>query len=289
MEDFVFERHLKEFNTSQECEDYIENNEIEGPYVYYVKDTEVIYCPNEKIQLVDMGLPSGTLWATDVIKNSDGEPLYFAWGETSGYSPEEVGVKKSFGLWDYEFEDENNYTKYNGTDGLTELEPEDDAATQILGADYQIPSKAHWYELLDNCDIYISNINLDDDVDYDEIEVELVSKINGNTIILKSYSWCNNGECLLGSTNGYYYRQFILPTNDIYETYGLYSQIFGVVYYNYYSNLENYAFYPNGSYSYPIVIGFDNNGNLQREYGYTILPIKKGNYVPQIPDQQDEL
>ena len=44
-------------------------------------------------EYVDLGLPSGTLWATcNIGANSPEEAgLYFAWGETQGYTAEQVG------------------------------------------------------------------------------------------------------------------------------------------------------------------------------------------------------
>ena len=43
-------------------------------------------------EFVDLGLPSGTLWATCNVGATAPEQagVYFAWGETSGYTAEQV-------------------------------------------------------------------------------------------------------------------------------------------------------------------------------------------------------
>ena len=111
-------------------------------------------------EYVDLGLPSGTLWATENIKNANGEELYFAWGETQGYASGQVGTDKYFAYEgehaDYKFGEyvnqEPNYgmTKYNLTDEKTTLDAEDDAATANWGSDWRMPTKDEFDELLEN-------------------------------------------------------------------------------------------------------------------------------------------
>jgi hypothetical protein len=104
---------------------------------------------------VDLGLPSGTLWATcnigafaDWVSGS-----YFAWGET-----ETKGIY-DWSTYQYCNGSENTLTKYcndasyghNGfTDSLTILQPDDDAATAKWGSDWRTPTHEDWQELLDN-------------------------------------------------------------------------------------------------------------------------------------------
>lgn len=104
---------------------------------------------------VDLGLPSGTLWATCNVGANAPESYgdYFAWGEIK---PKEVNDKSDYL---YLMGRDSTFTKYccnsmygnNGfTDSLTILMPEDDAATANWGSDWQTPSKEQWDELLDN-------------------------------------------------------------------------------------------------------------------------------------------
>ena len=131
----------------------------------------------DTLDYVDLGLPSGTLWAKHNIQDADGNELYFAWGETQGYTAEQVGTDKYFIYEDYTDEsgvthhndykfgpidwgDETNYgmTKYN-SEGPTELEPEDDAATQIWGSDWRMPTKEDFEELTANTEYEWTTVN----------------------------------------------------------------------------------------------------------------------------------
>jgi len=93
---------------------------------------------------VDLGLPSGTLWATMNVGAESPEDVgaFFAWGETTGY-------KTRMGRRDpYKFLNGGSYyTKYSEKDGKTELEPEDDAATALWGKDWETPSDWQLEEL----------------------------------------------------------------------------------------------------------------------------------------------
>ena len=115
---------------------------------------------NEKINsngydYVDLDLPSGTLWATCNVgasKASDAG-LYFQWGDTKGYTKEQVGIgegQKKFASdeSDYKFGVYPNYTKYT-TPGAT-LDLEDDAAHANMGGDWHMPTPIQISELLNN-------------------------------------------------------------------------------------------------------------------------------------------
>ena len=106
-------------------------------------------------EYVDLGLPSGTLWATCNLGANKPEDYgnYYAWGETR---------TKSTYNWDsykYANGSYNKMTKYcrksdygnNGfADNLTELEPDDDPATVNWGSSWHTPSFEQWNELLAN-------------------------------------------------------------------------------------------------------------------------------------------
>ena len=105
---------------------------------------------------VDLELPSKTLWATCNVgasKPSD-YGLYFQFGDTKGYTKEQVGKgdgKKNFYWSDYKWNpsgDGKTFTKYT-TEGAT-LELEDDAANVNMGGDWHMPTDTQIRELLDN-------------------------------------------------------------------------------------------------------------------------------------------
>ena len=97
---------------------------------------------------VDLGLPSGTRWATFNLGATapDEYGNYYAWGETA---PKEVYNWSTY--FDTE-DDGDTFLKYNLDEGgKTELDAEDDAASVALGGDWRMPSHEEFTELRDNC------------------------------------------------------------------------------------------------------------------------------------------
>ncbi len=99
---------------------------------------------------VDLGLPSGLLWATCNVgaTTPEGYGDYFAWAETD---PKNLYV---WGTYYYSngSSDIGDLWRYCNNDTLNVLLPEDDAATANWGGDWRMPTKAEWQELLDNTD-----------------------------------------------------------------------------------------------------------------------------------------
>ena len=130
---------------------------------------------------VDLGLPSGTLWATCNIGANSPEEYgdYFAWGETM--------VKADYSWSTYKYCDVsagvltkyNTQSDYGSVDGKTELEPEDDAATANWGSEWQMPNKAQWEELLNKDHITKTRTTLNNVNGY-----LFTSKSNGNSIFI---------------------------------------------------------------------------------------------------------
>ena len=108
---------------------------------------------NNLHEWVDLGLPSGTLWATMNVGASSPEDCgyYFAWGETS--------TKDAYEWSNYIWcnGSENTLTKYcsekdyGEVDNRTLLLPEDDAATVNWGAAWRMPTEAQMQELITRC------------------------------------------------------------------------------------------------------------------------------------------
>ena len=105
---------------------------------------------------VDLGLPSGTLWATCNVGANSPEEYgdYFAWGET------EPKVDYSWSNYKWCNGSDNTLTKYctsisfgyNGfVDNKTELGPEDDAAFVNWGSSWRMPSSDQLEELETKC------------------------------------------------------------------------------------------------------------------------------------------
>ena len=104
-------------------------------------------------EYVDLGLPSGLLWATCNV-GADSPKDYgdhFAWGETEPNGTYNWNIYKwCNGNW-------NNLTKYctdsyYGTvDNRTVLAPEDDAAHVNWGGNWRMPTREEMHELKSNC------------------------------------------------------------------------------------------------------------------------------------------
>ena len=103
-------------------------------------------------EYIDLDLPSRTKWATCNV-GADSEVdcgLYFAWGETVGYSG--ITDTKQFGWRDYKFSKygSNKFIKYNGTDDKKVLDLCDDAAHTHMGGKWHMPTIEQIRELKSN-------------------------------------------------------------------------------------------------------------------------------------------
>ena len=104
-------------------------------------------------EYVDLELPSGTLWATmNVGASKPSESgLYFQWGDTDGYTADQVGTgegKKKFAMdWsDYKWGVYPNFMKYTTTGATLDLE--DDAAHVNMGGSWHMPTPDQINELI---------------------------------------------------------------------------------------------------------------------------------------------
>ena len=109
---------------------------------------------------VDLGLPSGRLWATCNVGAENYAPEaygdFFAWGETTGYSSADTSDGHSFdwasytkfGTYDKDASPDYGFTKYNTTTLIPILEAAHDAANANWGRIWRMPTYAEWEELL---------------------------------------------------------------------------------------------------------------------------------------------
>lgn len=116
------------------------------------------------IELVDLGLPSGILWAkTNVGGESETDyGQYFQWASTTPLNVNiNTGVVNPAADWNLcpYTTDGVTFTKYNETDKLTVLQASDDIATITYGPGYRMPTQVDAQELLDYTDRYWVLIN----------------------------------------------------------------------------------------------------------------------------------
>lgn len=155
-------------------------------------------------EYVDLGLPSGTLWATCNVgaENPWDYGDYFAWGETT--------PKDDYSTYKYANGRSDIVTKYCSisdygndgfTDNLTILLPEDDAATANWGCDWRMPTQAEFQELYDNCDCERRR-------DYNGTGVSglvVKSRNNSHSIFLPASGFRRDDRICWYRSNGFYW------------------------------------------------------------------------------------
>ena len=141
---------------------------------------------------VDLGLPSGTLWATCNVGATSPEQagLYFAWGETAGYTTEQIeNGERSF---------KKEY--YKASDISADLTLEQDAAHVHMGGNWRMPTKAEWQDLIDNCNVMWTD-------DYNGTGVSgyiFTSKVNGNSVFFPAAGACYGSSVEETEQDGFY-------------------------------------------------------------------------------------
>ena len=135
-------------------------------------------------EFVDLGLPSGLLWATCNVGATSPEQagLYFAWGETVGFSADQVeDGERSFSS--------SEYSSGPAASISTDLTLEQDAAHIYMGGKWRMPTKAEFEELF-------SNTTQTWTMDYNGTAVVghiFVSKSNGNSMFFPAAGYrCNS-------------------------------------------------------------------------------------------------
>ena len=111
---------------------------------------------DENINVVDLGLTSGNLWATCNVgaTNPWDYGNYYAWGETetkSDYNWETYKYCNGSGSMLNKYCSDANFGYDNFSDDLTTLESSDDVATVVFGRGYSMPTTADWDELCNQC------------------------------------------------------------------------------------------------------------------------------------------
>ena len=223
---------------------------------------------------VDMGLPSGALWAKASIDittqsgfqevNGEVSPFkyecsFFSWGNTDGHNP------SSTSAFDYNWggvnEQEPYYDgqPYGTTPGNTltgNIPPSMDAARASLGAPWRMPSMEDFAELFANIDYIDADGNVvtaetsiaktaaDKRVTVNGINgLYLRSKINGNRLFFPASGYGNGRSWSSRAGSGYFW-----------------SSTFGSARYARYLYFSSYGVYPQGT----------NN----RYYGFSVRPVQ---------------
>lgn len=162
------------------------------------EDQEHVSGSHQGHDYVDLGLPSGTLWATCNVGATKAEEYgdYFAWGETS--------TKTQY--------TSSNYAYYGNP---TTLPLSNDAANVNWGGDWRMPTKVEQDELRNASYttwtwIYRNGVG----------GYMVSSKINGNSIFLPAAGYRNESNLYRAGSDGYYLTSS-LNTSYLHLTYVL--------------------------------------------------------------------
>lgn len=209
---------------------------------------------------VDLGLPSGNLWATyNLGANYPWEPgLFFQWADTQGYKGACSEAQSTDSNKETHYFGINTYKYYNSSTGLmtkyifgtlfypgdskTVLESEDDAATVMLGEEWRTPSQRDFVELLDNTepinDIKFGYVdNYGGGTGNGMLSGWLrKSKINGNIIFLPDTGYYEDD--LRKSTSVYWTNERYAPTNNL----NLNDQAYSIAFISMYDTLRGYEY-----------------------------------------------
>ena len=201
-------------------------------------------------EYVDLGLPSGTLWATCNIGAESPEDYgdLFAWAETTSkstfswktyrYAGHIYGTSPTDFITKY-----NTYSStYSTADFLTELEPGDDAAYVNWGAKWRMPTKTQFDELI-NSNYTTATWTTQNGVS----GILITSKSNGNSLFLPAAG--ARGDTSLGSagSDGYYWSRML------------------------------YGKEPSSAYRLIFNSGNISTGSISRIYGLSVRPVRASN------------
>ena len=159
-------------------------------------------------EYVDLGLPSGTLWATCNVGASKPEDYgdYFAWGETTPKSDYRWNTYKwCNGKYD-KLTKYNTKSRYGAVDNKKVLEMPDDAALQNWGGSWRMPTDSEWSELRYKCTWSWTSQG-------GRNGYKVTSKSNGNSIFLPAAGY--RDDAYLGNEDSYgYYWSSSLRVGD---------------------------------------------------------------------------
>lgn len=184
-------KYMRAFDTHEAYELWAASEKYVTPSVAGCVNENEVHYNTVPLKYVDLGLLSGNLWATCNLGSNDPymPGLYYAWGDLSGYTADQVGVDKNFNDSDYIYGSQDALTKYNDTDGWDALAQSDDAAYDELGQTdndcyWHIPNPRDFNELLNNTNQI-----------YDEVHncYIFTSQINGKKLIMPLAGTADDG------------------------------------------------------------------------------------------------
>ena len=188
------------FDTTAEFDAAYNGTGYTDPWVSYTLESSALTYNKDRTnghEYVDLGLPSGKLWATMNIGATSPEDYgnYYAWGELSG--------KSDYSWNTYKFGSASPFTKYD-QDGLTTLELVDDVARTEWGGDWRMPTEADFQELTDNTTSVW---------DSERSGRTFTSKTNGNSIFIPAAGYYDGTSRSGVGTDCYLWSSSLYPSD----------------------------------------------------------------------------
>ncbi len=163
---------------------------------------------------IDLGLPSGLLWAETNIgaETAADDGNYYAWGETK---PQRTN---SYEWSSYKYGSSNSDSepsKYNDSDHKDVLDKEDDAAYVNWGSSCRMPTRADFKELLnsDNCTWTWTSQTTSSG---SSVEGYKVTGPNGNSIFLPVSGYRTHGNLYYHGSYGRYWSSTLITVGLVY-------------------------------------------------------------------------
>ena len=169
---------------------------LNRPNVSLVKETNNVYSLKKKnangYSYVDLGLPSGTMWAKYNVGATSETAYgdYFMWGSTTPNTAYEcTWTNAPFNNHSSDY----NETYFNSVKGTVcpngVLAKEYDAASHIMGGDWRMPTKAELQELIDKTtNEWVTNYKGTGVNGYN------FTGSNGNSIFIPAAGYCSSGS-----------------------------------------------------------------------------------------------
>jgi len=190
---------------------------------------------------VDLGLPSGLLWATCNVGADIPEAYgnYYSWGETqpragNAYCWENYVYANGSGTKLKKYCNQPNFGNNGFTDNFRTLLPEDDAATANWGNGWRMPTETEFRELYENCEMAWTTQN--------HVQGRLFTASNGNSIFMPAAGRYWSGLAITVGSRGSYWSSSL------------------------------YTFSPNCAWHFDFTTGYDME-TLERCYGLTVRPV----------------
>lgn len=199
---------MEGFNLANITNAYVGNTQVSAIY----KGSTVVWEPTPTgHDYVDLGLPSGTLWATMNVgaTKPEEEGFFFSWGNVTG--------RNLNGTGSFDFGASNTTEPYVSSSGATISYPGSiavgdayDMARANMGAPWRLPTNTEFQELYDNCtNVWVTQNGMNGR--------RFTSNVNGNSIFFPAAGYYNGSGYYYEGSGGYYWSSVLHSAGNAYS------------------------------------------------------------------------